>query len=39
MKRSRRYQGSATLVPPETSLGIDEAIDKLKAGATAKFDE
>ncbi len=39
MKRSRRYQGSATLVPPETSLCIDEAIDKLKAGATAKFDE
>jgi large subunit ribosomal protein L1 len=39
VKRSRRYQGSATLVPPETSFGIDEAIDKLKAGATAKFDE
>ena len=39
MKRSRRYQGSATLVPPETPFGIDEAIGKLKAGATAKFDE
>lgn len=39
MKRSRRYQGSATLVLHETSFGIDEAIDKLKAGATAKFDE
>lgn len=39
MKRSRRYRGAATLVPPETPLGIDEAIEKLKAGATAKFDE
>ena len=27
------------LVPPETAFGIDEAIEKLKAGATAKFDE
>ncbi len=39
MKRSRRYQGVATLAPPETVYGIDEAIEKLKAGATAKFDE
>jgi large subunit ribosomal protein L1 len=39
MKRSRRYRGAATLVPPETPLGIDEAVEKLKAGATAKFDE
>ena len=39
MKRSRRYRGAATLVPPESSFGVDEAIDKLKAGATAKFDE
>jgi large subunit ribosomal protein L1 len=39
MKRSRRYQASATLAPPETVFGIDEAIEKLKAGATAKFDE
>ena len=39
MRRSRRYRGAATLVPPETPLGIDEAIEKLKAGATAKFDE
>ena len=39
MKRSRRYRGAATLVPPETPVGIDEAIEKLRAGATAKFDE
>jgi large subunit ribosomal protein L1 len=39
VKRSRRYQGSATLILPATSFGIDEAIEKLKAGATAKFDE
>jgi large subunit ribosomal protein L1 len=39
VRRSRRYQGAATLVPPETTFGIDEAIEKLKAGATAKFDE
>jgi len=39
VKRSRRYQGAATLVPPDTQFGIDEAIEKLKAGATAKFDE
>jgi len=39
VRRSRRYRGAATLLPPETPLGIDEAIEKLKAGATAKFDE
>jgi len=39
VRRSRRYQGAATLVPPETALGIDEALEKLKTGATAKFDE
>lgn len=39
MRRSRRYQGLATLVPPEASFSIDEAIEKLKASATAKFDE
>lgn len=39
MKRSRRYQGSATLVPPESKFGFDEAIEKMKAAATAKFDE
>ena len=39
MKRSRRYQGAATLVPRQASFGIDEAVEKLKAGATAKFDE
>jgi large subunit ribosomal protein L1 len=39
VKRSRRYQGVATLVRRQTSLSIDDAVEKLKAGATAKFDE
>jgi len=39
VKRSRRYQGVATLVPQDTTFSIDDAIDKLKNGATAKFDE
>jgi len=39
VKRSRRYRDCATLVPPESSFGVDEAIEKLKSGATAKFDE
>jgi len=39
VKRSRRYQGAATLVPPDSQFGIDEAIEKLKGSATAKFDE
>jgi len=39
VKRSKRYQGSATLVSPQDSYGFDEAIEKLKAAATAGFDE
>ena len=39
MKRSRRYQGVATLVDPRTTYAIDEAVAKLKSGATASFDE
>ncbi|MEW5826783.1 MAG: 50S ribosomal protein L1 [Candidatus Bipolaricaulota bacterium] len=39
MKRSRRYTGVAQLVQPSVSYGIDDAVAKLKAGATAKFDE
>lgn len=39
MKRSRRYNGVATLVEPRVTYGLGEAVAKLKAGATAKFDE
>jgi large subunit ribosomal protein L1 len=39
MKRSKRYKSSATLVAPRESYGFDEAIEKLKAAATAGFDE
>ncbi|RLE35582.1 50S ribosomal protein L1 [Candidatus Acetothermia bacterium] len=39
MKRSKRYQGAATLVDPGTAYSIDQAIAKLKEGATADFDE
>ena len=39
MKRSRRYQGAATLVDPQQTYGFEDAIEKLKSGATAKFDE
>jgi len=39
MKRSRRYQGVATLVDPNSTYGIDEAVERLKNSATASFDE
>ena len=39
MKHSRRYQSAATLVDPRDTYGIDEAVEKVKAGATAGFDE
>jgi len=39
MTRSKRYSGVATLVEPRTTYSLDEAVGKLKAGATAKFDE
>ena len=39
MKRSRRYQGVATLVQTGSTLGITEAVTKMKEAATAKFDE
>jgi len=37
--RSKRYNSNATLVDPRATYGIDEAVAKLKAGATAGFDE
>jgi large subunit ribosomal protein L1 len=39
VKRSKRYQGAATLVDPGATYGLDEALEKLRAGATAGFDE
>jgi large subunit ribosomal protein L1 len=39
VKRSKRYQSSATLVAPQDFYGIDDAVEKLKAAATAGFDE
>ncbi len=39
MKRSKRYTGVATLVEPRATYGFDDAMAKLKASATAKFDE
>lgn len=39
MKRSKRYSGAATLIEPKATYGLESAVEKLKAGATAKFDE
>lgn len=39
MKHSKRYSGAATLVEPKATYSLESAVEKLKAGATAKFDE
>lgn len=39
MRHSKRYSGAATLVEPKATYALESAVDKLKAGATAKFDE
>ena len=39
MRHSKRYAGAATLVEPKATYSIESAVDKLKKGATAKFDE
>lgn len=39
MKHSKRYSGAATLIEPKTTYSLESAVEKLKAGATAKFDE
>ena len=39
MRHSKRYSGAATLIEPRTTYGIAAAVEKLKASATAKFDE
>lgn len=39
MKHSKRYTSAAALVESRMTYGLDEAIEKLKSGATARFDE
>jgi large subunit ribosomal protein L1 len=39
VKRSRRFSEAAALVEPRVTYGFDAAVEKLKASATAKFDE
>ena len=39
MTHSKRYTSSAALVEPRLTYGLDDAIEKLKNGATARFDE
>ena len=39
MRHSKRYSGAATLVEPKATYGLETAVEKLKEGATAKFDE
>jgi len=39
VKRSKRYAGVAQLVQPNVTYGIEDAVARLKSGATAKFDE
>jgi len=39
MKHGKRYESAAAQVDPEELLGVGEAIDRVKALATAKFDE
>lgn len=39
MKHGKRYQVALTLIEGQRTYGIDEAIEKMKAAATARFDE
>jgi len=39
MKHGKRYEAAATKVDPEELLSVAEAVDKVKALASAKFDE
>lgn len=39
MRRSKRYSSAATLIEPKTTYRLESAVEKLKSGATAKFDE
>ncbi len=39
MKHGKRYKAAAALIERQRTYGIDEAIEKMKASATAGFDE
>ncbi len=39
MKHGKRYNAAAALIERQRTYGIDEAIEKMKASATAGFDE
>ncbi len=39
MKHGKRYDGVAALLDPKETYGLQVAVEKLKATATAKFDE
>ena len=39
MKHGKRYAAAVTLIERQRAYGIDEAIEKMKASATAGFDE
>ncbi|HEX32754.1 MAG TPA: 50S ribosomal protein L1 [Candidatus Acetothermia bacterium] len=39
MKHGKRYQSAVALLEPQKTYSVDEAIEKLKAGATSSFDE
>ncbi len=39
MKHGKRYQSAMALLEPERTYSLDEAIEKMKAGATSSFDE
>ncbi len=39
MKHGKRYRSAVALLDPQKTYSVDEAIEKLKAGATSSFDE
>jgi len=39
VKHGKRYQSAVALLEPQKTYSVDEAIEKLKAGATSSFDE
>lgn len=39
MKHGKRYQSAMALLEPQRTYSLDEAIEKMKAGATSSFDE
>jgi len=39
VKHGKRYRSAVALLDPQKTYSVDEAIEKLKAGATTSFDE